>query len=297
MSSSPKVHFRQSGGVSVAELLLMVVIGALSAVLIGGGYGFLARHNPVTYMNIPLYVAFAMTMLLAMYGTVKISRMHVPWLAGSLALIFAMLGVYAAWLVWLYEYGLRTPGGAAILRPDDLIETARAIATAGGWSIHGYAPPAYALYSLWAAEAILVAGVCAKVASVRAAHPVCDTCRSWMKSVYEELVLARPLDVGAMRSRLEQGDYQMLAVLPPPEGSVYISLDLLQCAKCKKVGYLTIENYRVVSDDRGRTVTVSSPLITNMRLNGASLDQARRLAVSKPIFPTDEQSPTGVARW
>jgi hypothetical protein len=261
-------YYQHSGRFEPTGPVLMALLGAAGAVVLGTAYGPLIFINPFIYVSALGTVGFGigvgyMVGLGARWGHVRSMA-----IVNVLAVCAALLANYAGWVSWIYAL---SEWEALIFSPKILIEVIQAVAKEGAWSIgSGDAPvTGIALYAIWLVEAALIIGACVWWARKTIMHlPFCETCKAWVTKAEALPKFAYLLGASKLTEQLENDDLSGLGELQLAERSTmrYSLVELLSCRACDKMHLLNIKNIMIAVDEKGKRSKTEDYIVQNLIL-------------------------------
>lgn len=274
-------YYRHSGKAPVGGLALTLLLGG--AVAIGGAALYiLARvYIPYDILNAACNFIFGLA-IGGMAGQAAIwGKVRNPVVAGVMGVLTAAVGIYAAWVFWLYYRS----GGQVILSPLDIWGAMLSLAENGDWSVRDITPKGVWLFLVWLAEALIILACGWALAYPRVKDlPFCERTGQWLKNVVHIGPFDIPVDVDAVRRHLENGDTSILKSLRPisithPENYIEIQL------RSSTMLYLLSVKMVTVQIVNGQTVKKEKPLVNHMIVDAATWQTARSLQPAADPLP------------
>jgi hypothetical protein len=168
--------------------------------------------------------------------------------------------------------------GSLMLRNEVGVMVSRAPVT--GW----------ALWAIWGAEMLIVAGMAAMIAYTRASEPFCEDCGEWCRKVTAPVVLPGEA-AGALADAIRSNDAALMQALrdQPPEttGLTFAGAILYACDGCD----LTFADVwqRTDSVKKGKTQSITKTLVKQISIS----PPMTALLCNVPNGPTEEASQEG----
>ena len=262
-------YYRHSSHVGLVGPVLMVVFGAVSAVVLGAAYGYLILYNPFVYFSFLATMLYGGACGAAVGVAAKVAKVRSVAFVLSAGFVVGMACVYVGWVAWIFAYSDQTQFLAA--DPERMLRLMREVARDGPWSMWGWTPTAGQLHAIWAAEAVLiaVAAVGGSFNYVGASDiAFCDGCRKWTRTMYTSPLLADIADPEAFRARLERGDYSPLTeparieMVSPPNS--YTRFAIHRCPKCEDFSCLDVKRVDVTLDAKERRQEEETPVVDKL---------------------------------
>lgn len=260
-------YYEHSGAITPVGLILMLVFGAVGALVLGGIYGYAIFYIPLIYVNFFITIGFGMGVgfMVGLGGELgKIRNMKALVLFGLVAGLFA---VYTGWVSWVYAFSSEE---RLILPPLEMLSFMNEISAFGIWSIFDWTPQGMALYAIWGIEAIMILAITAGLAwGILSTAPFCERCNEWVK-VQDNIQHLAPIDQpGALVAQLEQGDLTDLKALTlnDDEAGDHTNIELSRCTSCPQSNFLNIKSVVITKDKKGKDESDESTLIENLILS------------------------------
>ncbi|MBC8085293.1 MAG: hypothetical protein H7Z21_19010 [Hymenobacter sp.] len=288
-------YYQPSNRFSVGGLLLLLAGGGLTAALLAVAYVYAVWYIPFIYVNFLLTVGFGLILGMVLSGLVKAGKLRNPGLAGILALVVGLVASYLQWAVYLMlmyhttnveSFGRRLSVAhtsfsaetllALLAQPGTMLATMGAIAESGSWSLFGVTPSGVFLYVIWLVEALIIVGATVILARVQADRPFSELAGEWA----EEETLPTPVayldDPAAAKATLEAGDFSVLAPRPADApGHLFARLKLHCAPHDSECAFLSLENVKVETDDKGKTSETTTAVVEQLRVSAQRCQELR----------------------
>jgi hypothetical protein len=280
LEADPMEVYRHSGKMPLAGIPLTVVLGSLTAAVLGVVYGYAIVYDPIIYVNIMLTIGFGFTIGKAVSYGVRLGKIRNAWLAGAYGLAFGLGGVYMAWVADFWaRVGLHV--GLRALEPEVLKSYIGWFYENGFWTIGhgggqgGQAVTGVALAAVWSVEASVIVGFAAWSAYKGVAStPFCETCNRWTVAAPDVRRLLAPSEA---QGRLVAGDLGALAESRLATGREpwYLQLDLAFCPACGQSNFLSVLSVKNTLDEKGNPKVVKKTLLQHLVIAAADVLRVR----------------------
>ncbi|WP_028862580.1 hypothetical protein [Psychromonas aquimarina] len=271
-------YFVHSGKATATSILLMIIFGAFAALLLSTVYGYAIAYIPFIYINFFITLGFGGLTGMAVGMGGKIGKARRPGLYFLIGLAAGLLAEYAGWVAWIYASSDQT---LFFVHPDELLPTMELIAVTGAWSIFGWTPTGFALYIIWAIEALIVIGGSALVAYVHVeSTPFCEQCSKWVENA-QTIAGFQAIDDGeAFKRKLEEGLVDMVPGLEIAGDSSLAStvIEINRCNCCDNSNYLSLTTVNVSVDDKGKESKDTDTFVRNLKITSSQYAQIEALS-------------------
>jgi hypothetical protein len=281
---SSSSYYRHSGRFSTGALALAAVVATAGVAVLSGIYPYLTLYIPIAgYVSFLITGGYAVGAGLVTGAALRTAKVRNPRVAGAVALAVAAVGLYVSWAVWMFAFLSRqelegVSLAPLLLQPDVLWGLIQGVNAEGAWSIKSITPTGFALWALWAVEALIMVGGTVLLAAGMTDEPFCETCGVWA----EEHKAVATLGTGGLeglKERLERGDVAALEALGArdPEAKVYTRLSLHSCEGCDGLHALTVKTVT-----RGEKDESESPLLAHLLVSARQAESIRALGAQAP---------------
>ncbi len=286
--------YRHTGTVPLLGLLLILVIGSITAALLGVAYTYGIVWIPFIYVCFLLTGGFGAAVggvvgLLARFGHVRNSLA-----TGLLGCLCALVGLYVAWAV--DDYARAAGGHQPSLRfnPSDLLWYMGEFYNEGYWGLSGntmISGPFLAV--LWVIEALVICGIAAFLAAGMIVDRVyCETCRRWIPTREDVYRVSLAEAEGENLKQCLEDDVRMLANMKRamPEDQAYIQLDLTSCPGCEHSHYLSAKAVAHVPNKEGKVEKKEEALMGHRQVLAEDIAYVQQRGASPAMtFPSNPQ--------
>jgi hypothetical protein len=274
--NNPDMYYQESGNVDLKGILIVAVVGAVTAALLGAIYGYVSYYIPLIYFNFFITLFFGIGVGFALgkaslWGSIRNTKFML-----AAGLFFGVLAIYFGWVSWFHAVSEQS---LLMFGPGEILQSMEGIASFGAWSIFGWTPTGTALYIIWAIEAIMVIGGTTLLAMGGGGRePYCEDCDAWTASEVLPGHFSAIEDPIALISGLESRDMSLLTKLEKVEPTELhrTKVELVKCGTCRNSHYLTVEHVEASFDDDGKMKEDETPIVENLKLNNDSYDQIKR---------------------
>lgn len=289
-------YYKHSGQAPLASLLLGLVVGTLTASLVGGIYSYVILYLPIA--------GFITFILSGGYGAVcgfitafmlQRGKVRNDALSMGVVMLGQLIGFYVAWAVWVYAFVMKSEPEAGLtlpmlLNPLLLGKLVAAINETGAWSMSGSTPSGILLWILWALEAVLVFGGAWVVASsIFSGEVYCERCHRWCDNEPGVLLLP-PADHGELKRAFEERRFDALA-LGVATQEQFITVDVRSCGGCNELQTLTLVQLTTTINKEGKPETARTEILTGLLMEPAEVAALREMG--KAMAATEKGSPDG----
>ncbi len=267
-------YYRHSGGVGPMGPILMVLLGALGAVLGGAVYGYAVYYIPFVYINFFITLIFGALVGYAVGLGAKWGKVRNPALLAIGGLAFGGVAVYAGWVSWILAVSEQQN---LLLMPGHIWSVAQLVAATGAWSIFSWTPQGGSLYAIWSIEAFMIVGTASMTTwGLLATTPFCEKCNAWVEGSQTIGPLEALNDTGSFKSHLEQGNFaELMTLKQAAEGSEAATLiSVLTCPGCNQQHFLKAEAV-TTKVENGKQKTESSTIFENLVIDADTYSQLK----------------------
>ena len=274
-------YYIPSGKIDGKALALVSGLSLLAALVLGAAYGYIARYNPLIYIQFLFTIGFGFGMGFAVSFAGKIGGARGKGLLIAAGLMAGLLAEYSGWVFYVLAEKKEF-----ILGPGSLFSQIQEFAEDGLWHIKKWTPTGGMLYAIWGVEAVAIVGGAMMLALRGKPVPYCEACKCWL----DEPVFVWPFhpikDPAAFTAALEQGDYSPVLQLPrsDPQSAKtagYTRLALLQCPSCQQGQYLTVESMQV--NEKDNTEEKRKTALENLIIDPATYQALEAKQTQHPV--------------
>lgn len=264
---SKRLYYTPSGIIPPAGIVYEIAIGIFATAILSVIYGYATSYIPFIYLNVLLTVGYGAGIGIAIGFGGKQGNVRNHTFTGIVAAIFGILGVYAAWVVWIYA---SSHSELFIYHPSDLLSFAQYLAREGAWSVGSLTPKGLLLYGVWALEALMIIGIAFLVAREFLRGQVyCERCARWIEHKDEIKPLSpieNPID---LKTQLELGNFSQLTALRrvPEESSVFTIMSLIHCPRCRNIFLLNLSSVSIKQVSKNKQEKKQKELIRNLLIS------------------------------
>lgn len=230
-----KLYFEHSGSGTAAGLFLMPAAGMIMAIGAGYAYALFSSWNPFIYVNGLGAIAAGLIIAFTIGQAGKFTDSRSLKLAAGIGLLSGIVALWWSWAVWLQSSGY---AGSMNLAPGAILAGIAKAAAAEAWVIKGVTVSGLVIKIFWFLEAMVLIGVpCFFSMGMIGSAPFCERCRLWLPEPLKVEKLAPILEPDSFRSRVEKGDFSVVASLVPV-GTVpgsYTRLEVSSCPSCQNL--------------------------------------------------------------
>lgn len=270
--NNPDRYYQPSGGLQPAGILTMFGLSLLAAVLLGLLYGVVAYYNPFIYLSFlgAWFLSIGLGIVVnttSVWGKVSDKRLVI-----GASVLTGLVGLYAAWVGWLYAV---MDYETVMLNPSEILSFIELAGAVGFYEIFGSTPTGWALYGIWVAEAAIIAGgTIWNVLGVSNPAPLCDDCGEWTDQEVITPAAEVVRDPGAMARALEARSLSVLTDLKHNPFADRRRTEVLvhQCKNCKGPRYLSVYDVQMTYDDEGNESVKVSSITKNLIINSSEYD-------------------------
>jgi hypothetical protein len=263
-----ELYYRESGKIGIGSILSIFLAGIPAAAVLGFAYGYALYYIPFIYLNIIITALFGMGVGLVIAKVAHLTKVRNQ---NSLSFITFSIGVVAAyfgWVFWLYAASEQT---LLEFNPFELFQTLKDLASEGVWSIFGYTPKGFALYIIWAIEAIIIMVTASAITIMQdGEQPFCEKCNSWTEQLTISENLSPVENLKELVSSLKRNDLSELMKLVEidPKELIKTTLLISNCTNCNNTYFLMLKSITESLDkDGGRNKDEDVMLIKNLVLS------------------------------
>ncbi len=264
----PKTHYQHSGKAPMGGVLLTLIGGLGAGIVLGAIYGFLIYWSPFVYINAFITLGCGVALGAAVGGLAKVGKIRNLGLVSFVALVVALATYYVHWMVWV---GRMTD--AQIVAPGQLWAFVSTINALGPWTIFDWTPTGFALWAIWAVEAVVIIGLGAISAGGVVDVPFCEDTGEWAK----ETALAKQF--AALDAPSVDSPNSVLQALQPNGDSpgAYTEVSVAT-AEGSELRCVSLNSVVVETDKDGKEETKKHTIVKNMLFDRASFERLLQLA-------------------
>ena len=278
LNALPPSYYRLSGRFSLGGLVTAAAGTFAAALVLGAAYGVLGlvfQMIPITKLSFLLlfFTAFGFAAALAAVAAhlCKRGRVRNAPLTLLLAGAAGVLGLYTAWVFWIYALFFNIPQAPSLLdiaQPINLWNIVCFLNEKGVWSISGKDLISGAfLWVVWSAEsATILSTILVMTRKFINAVPYCETCQKW--GAKKLLIQAAPASGTDLPAVCLRKDFAALSASPPRgiATAQWLDLFLEGCADCDSLQCLTVERVVQTRDKHGKPHEKRKTVIRRMLL-------------------------------
>lgn len=271
-------YYQSSGDVNVSGAITVAGLGLMTAIVLGFVYGIVAYYNPFVYLSFLGAWFLGVGLGWAVTKTAVYGKLHNNKVTLAISALVGLVGVYAAWVGWLYvlnDYDYLT------LNPVEILNFIQIAALLGVYEIFGWTPTGFALYAIWGIEAaIIIGGTVLNVMGGMNREPYCEDCGEWTKTEVITSSVEVVRNPGALIKALEARDMSALTNLQYNNLSVQRRTDVLvhQCKNCSGPKYLSVHAVELSYDDDGTASEDRTAIVENLIISTSEYDTIKNWA-------------------
>lgn len=288
--------YRHSGRIGPLGIPLMLIGGAITAVVLGAIYAYGLAWIPLIYAALALTAGLGAGIGLVVGICGKVGKVRNPMVVGLFGLLAGLIGLATA---WSFDATAKFPDGfdGPILNPEFMELYVKECYTNGTWGLGkaGGAVKGVFLGIVWAIEALAVLGLSFVVARmITTSLPFCEQCMNWTSPQNDYARLFPPEDDDTAVDSLCNGDVNSISQFTkaPASAGAYLRLDIAECADCDQCNCVSVALAEVTEDKNGDNQINTTMLTEHMMLSGESItslkDQVDQLEVAATTENADE---------
>ena len=258
-------YYKHSGKFAPQALVIVPVMGILSALILGVVYGFLIFYCPFIYINFFITLLFGGGVGLAVSVAVMWGKVRNLMLAGMFGLGAGALALYVSWVAWFYA---GSKGEILIVDPAGLWRGIQHVAANGAWELFGWQPVGFALYGIWAIEAAMVVGLAVMVALQKVSEiPFCEKSNNWLTEAEIVTPLGQINDPDELRRSMENLDFlQLVDLNKATDENNFTRVEFRQSQHNPEFCLISVVQVTRAEDDEGKIETNENYVIRNFIL-------------------------------
>lgn len=270
------LHYRHSGRIPPAGLILVPLVGSLTAVVLGVIYSFAICYIPFIYLNLLFTIGFGMGIGFALAWAARVTQVRSA-MFGLLAMVVAVsVGYYAAWGAdLLARAGFdEFPSVWMAWHPEALADYIPAFYERGAWTLKGNTTVSGVfLGAVWAIElGAIFYFAWAGVSSFFKENTFCEDCYGWSQRRNGLAVYGTGNALEVSR-RLNTGDVNALSGCAPAVAgaSDFLGLNAHICPTCDEHCFITLQRVTTTVNAKGESKTETKTMVDRLGVDGASL--------------------------
>lgn len=275
-------YYKHSGKAPLVSLLLGLVVGTLTASLVGGIYSYVILYLPIAgFITFILSAGYGALCGFVTAYVMKRGRVRNYGLSLGVVLLGQLLGFYVAWAVWVYALISKAEPEAgfsllAVMNPLLLWKAITVINASGAWTMSGSTPTGLVLWGLWAFEAVLVfGGAWVVAASVFSGEVFCERCDRWCDHEPCVLVLP-PADHSEVKRAFEERRFESLT-LGTATSDQFIAVSVRSCGACGELQTLTLTQLTTTINKEGKEETARTEILAGLLMEAAEVAALREM--------------------
>lgn len=280
--TNPERYYQSSGDVNVSGAITVAGLGLIAAIVLGFIYGIVAYYNPFVYLSFLGAWFLGVGLGMVVTKAAVFGKLHNIKVTLGIGVLVGLVGLYAAWVGWLYvlndyEY--------LMLNPLEILNFIQLAALLGVYEIFGWTPTGFALYAIWGIEAaIIIGGTVLNVMGGVNREPYCEDCGEWTKTEIITTRAKRITDHAKTVRALEAHDMSVLTGQALHNTTKALRADVLvhQCKTCSGPRYLSVHNVEVSYDDDGNAEEERGAIVSNLIINSSDYDEIKRWGNTPP---------------
>lgn len=265
MSDSTERFYRSSSAAPISGIFTMLTVGTLAGAVLGIVYALVCYYNPFIYFTFFGAIIFGLGVGYAIQYGVRIGKVRSQAVVFGVSALIALISIYFCWAAYLSLAISNEVGGVAVVYdPIAIVNIIQVVAENGAWEIRGATPTGWALYSIWAIEALLIGGALILL-GCSFDTPFCESCNRWTKE--KDLEAKIPVE-NAVEFAEAMGEERYSSVLEHRKGEVdpnnCIHLKAHACPTCEDSNFLTATHTVTGTNDKGEEETQTQDLFQHM---------------------------------
>ena len=286
--------YRHSGAFTPHGVLMVAAAGFATAVAAAFVYTFAIAYIPFVYINMLLTIGFGSLIGWVVGITCKYGKVRNDLLIASLAVQFAVVGVYCAWgVVPLALVGLEA--GVSGFSPQVMVEWITYLYENGSWGMSGNSTVnGIPLAGIWLVEMAIIIGFSVFVARSMVSHqPFCEECDRWTATENGVQVLAAHGEEPVWEM-VKAGNLEAMSQLSraDSETNPVVRLNLSTCPTCSHSNFLTIERVEYSIDKDNNLKEDTKPIVRNLIIEQKQVELVRNLGMPNRMeLPETEANP------
>ena len=263
----PSTHYEHSGKAPLGGILLTLIGGLVAAAVLGAVYGFLIYWSPFVYINAFITLGFGFCLAVSVGGLAKVGKIRNSGVLTVIALVIAVTAYYVHWSVWV---GRMTD--AQVTAPGELWAFISTVNALGPWSIFGWTPTGFALWSIWGIEAIVIVGLGTVSAHGVIDVPFCEETGQWTTEK------ALPGHFAPLESPSVDSPSSLLQALQPSDDSSNAYTEVsVATAEGSELRCVSLNSVVVEKDKDGKEEKKKQSIVKNMLFDRDSFDRLMQL--------------------
>jgi len=269
-------HYRHSGTIPLAGLILMPLAGSLTAIVLGCIYSYAICYIPFIYLNLFFAIGFGMGVGMALAWAARVTQVRSATY-GLLSLVISVLvGYYAAWGADVLARGAlgELPSVWMAWSPRLLAIYISVFYENGFWSFKGNTTVSgMLLAAVWLIElGALFYFAWLGVSSFFKENTFCEDCYGWSQR-RNGLAVYGAGNANEVSRRLNTGDVDALSSCAPVVGgaSDFLTLNAHICPTCDEHCFITLQRMTTTINKKGESTTETKTLVDRFGVDGASL--------------------------
>jgi hypothetical protein len=284
--------YQHSGIVPVTAAIQSLAIGSAAAVVLGIVYTFSFYYIPYVYLNFLLAMGFGAGVGWCVGWTAHEGKMRNTGVAVALAVVAALVGIYAEWGTTLYALvpAAEIPqywkeAGLSTYLPHTILAMMAHLFQEGSWGLTaGQMVKGWPLVILWLVEAGMIVGLAATTAFAQIADkPFCEACSEWITGETPHFYQGNGSE--PVWTEVQNGNFDALADTEQATGGelTYVRIKLHVCETCTESNYLTITRCENTVDGKGNPKLIEKNIITNLAVDDTQVELIRTAHLIAPI--------------
>lgn len=296
------LHYRHSGRIPPAGLILMPVAGGLTAIALGVIYSFAICYIPIVYLNLLLTIGFGMGIGFALAWAARVTQVRSATYGLLAMAVSVAVGYYAAWGAdFLARIGTDDAPIWVAWHPDLLANYIPEFYEKGAWSLKGNTTVSGVfLGAVWAIElGAIIYFAWLGVSSFFKENTFCEDCYGWSQR-RNALAVYGTNNALEVSRKLNTGDVNALSSCAPAVkgASDFLSLNAHICPSCDEHCYVTLQRVTTTVNGKGESKTETKTMVDRLGVDGASLKTILAaapapVAADPQIGPPAGQPPIG----
>ncbi|MBT3381673.1 MAG: hypothetical protein HN742_35615 [Lentisphaerae bacterium] len=284
-------HFRHSGQITVAGILMGLALGSLAALLLSIPYAYITVYVPFVFLNIIATAALGGLTGLCAAKAARKGDLQSPAAYVTIGLVVGVAAEFWNWVFWIFAISRQE---LLTFQPSVIVAVARNILPEGTWGMSsGTNITGIPLLCVWVVEGAIIIIACAAAAlEGLKSYLCCPKCTTWFNTATKTLTYDVPAALPDVVDEFSRLQFACLADLQPVEAAGadrYLQLDLFFCPECSEFGCFSFTSVEMVKK-KDKTEKKEDALIDKQLLPMEQLSEL--LGPGAPTRPVDSDQAT-----
>ena len=284
--------YQYSGKITLNGCVISVVLGALTACVLGLAYGYMTVWVPFIYVNLLATIGLGAGSGLAAGKGAKMGKLQSPAMYVAIGLLVGLAGEYFNWVWWIFALSRQE---LLTFNPEYVFRVAREILQKGTWGIGGEAPLAgLPLLCVWIVEGLIIIGAAVAMCLHTLKSSICcSRCETWFDEPHMTCTYARPTVLESVVSNLKTLNFSCLNGLERlterPFPKTFLNLEIYLCPGCRKFACFSLILVEMVTKGK-KTEMKKTRQINRQLLTRETLEELTTCCeASQPVPEPDEE--------